>query len=229
MRLDCHEIEEYFSDYLENSLEGESLAQVRQHLKECPACLHLLNEIKATLSLCEVMPQLDPPARLIEQILVQTTGKYQSWGLWEYFRDLFRPLYSSPRFATGAFLAAVSFGFVLNAMGFSFARLSQMKLSDFTPAAIAQGFQRTVYLTYDNSVRRLNDLKILYEIQTRIDELRTQASNQPAKEKEKPDAKKEEGKPQSSASAIESMVAMLCGPQGAFLPEEKAAPEVEKC
>jgi hypothetical protein len=206
MRWECQEIEQFFSDYLETSLSAGENEMVREHLRECPSCLDLMNALKQTLALCEEMPQFEPPAQLIDQILIKTSGRVQSISWRDYLLELVRPLYASPRFATGFGMAAISLALVLNSLGFSFSRLNQIRLSDLTPRALYRNVEQTVNLAYDNGVRRLNDLKLLYEIQQRIDELRTQNTNK----KENGDKKTvtpAEQRPESSASAIEQMMA----------------------
>jgi hypothetical protein len=205
MRLECQEIEDYFSDYLDSALQPDLMAQVREHLHSCPDCLDLLNAVKRTLAICEEMSPLEPPARLIEQILIKTSGKVQRLSWKDYLRDLFRPFYASPRFATGAGLAAVSLGLVLNSLGIDFSRVSQLRLADLTPKALYRNVEHSVNLAYDNGVRRLNDLKLLYEIQQRIDELRSQTGKKPG-EKDKPTVQPPQ-RPDSSASAIEYFMA----------------------
>jgi len=204
MRLECQEIEEYFSDYLDNALQLDLMAQVREHLQRCSSCLDLMNEVKRTLAICEELPQLEPPPRLIEQILIKTSGKVQTLSWIEYLRDIFRPFYASPRFATGVGLAAVSVGLVLNSLGVDFSRLSQIRLSDLTPQALYRNVEQSVNLAYDNGVRRLNDLKLLYEIQQRIDELRSQTKK--TGEKDKTTVQPPQ-RPDNSASAIEYLMA----------------------
>jgi hypothetical protein len=205
MRLECQEIEEYFSDYLDNTLQPDLMVQVREHLQRCSSCLDLMNEVKRTLAICEELPQLEPPPRLIEQILIKTSGKVQTLSWIEYLRDIFRPFYASPRFATGVGLAAVSVGLVLNSLGVDFSRLSQIRLSDLTPQALYRNVEHSVNLAYDNGVRRLNDLKLLYEIQQRIDELRSQTGKK-AGEKDKTTVQPPQ-RPDNSASALEYLMA----------------------
>jgi hypothetical protein len=206
MRVECQEMEQYFSDYLENSLEGENLHLLSQHLRECQPCHELLNEMKSTLLLCEQMPELEPPDRLIKQILAQTIGPMESFSLLDYLKDIFRPVYTSPRFATGTFLAAISLGIVLNSLGVNWSSLGQLSLSSLTPQAMFQNFQHTVNVAYDNGVRRINDLKVLYEIQLKIDEFRSQTAQSPGSSGQKPAARSEE-KPQNSSSSSEFLSA----------------------
>ena len=169
MKVECHEIENVLGLYAELGLGETQSAMVRAHLSTCEACALLALEMEFTISLCREFPELEPPPRLIERVLQETIGLQQSLSWKEYLRELFRPLYASPRFATGACLAAVSFSIVMNALGVN---LGEVRWSEITPRTVVDGLNRTANVAYDNGMRRLNDLKILYQLQSKIDELR---------------------------------------------------------
>jgi Putative zinc-finger len=170
MKVECLEVENILGLYVEGGLAESQSAMVRAHLSTCEACALLALEMEFTISLCKEFPELEPPPRLIEKVLQETIGLHQSLSWREYLRELFRPLYASPRFATGACLAAISFSIVMNALGVN---LGEVRWSQITPRNVVDGLNRTVNVTYDNSMRRLNDLKILYQLQSKIEELRT--------------------------------------------------------
>lgn len=193
-RIDCIEVEQLLSDFLENRLKEEALQSVRAHLDSCASCGALLKDMQFGLTLCRSFPELEPPARLVEKILDRTSGHYQSLSWKEYLLELFRPLYSSPKFATGTCLAAISFLMVMNAFG---VHLTKMGWADLSPKVLFGNIHRTAYLAYDNGVRRINDLKILYQIQVKIDELRTQGAETTDKPQEK---SKETNKPKETSS-----------------------------
>jgi Putative zinc-finger len=195
MRMECHEAERLIDRYVENELSESELSKMRAHLNTCEACALLSLELEFTLSLCRTYPQLEPPPRLISRILQQTSGEYRSLSWREYLRELFRPLYTSPRFATGACLAAISFSIVLNALGVNF---GEIRWSDLTPRKMAASLNRTVNIAYDNGLRRLNDLKILYQIQSKIDELRTEETDQEKRPEPEPNSKQ---RPQQNSAA----------------------------
>jgi hypothetical protein len=173
MKVECHEVENFLGLYAEGGMDGPQSAMVRAHLSTCEACALLALEMEFTISLCREFPELEPPPRLIEGILRETIGQRQSLSWTEYLRELFRPLYGSPRFATGACLAAISFTIVMNALGVN---LGEVRWSEITPRTVVDGLNRTVKVAYDNGMRRLNDLKILYQLQSKIEELRTDES-----------------------------------------------------
>jgi len=170
MKVECHEVENFLGLYVEGGLSETQSAMVRAHLSTCEVCALLALEMEFTISLCKQFPELEPPPRLIERVLQETIGPHQSWSWTEYLRELFRPLYASPRFATGACLAAISFSIVMNALGVN---LGEVRWSEITPRTVVDGLNRTANVAYDNGMRRLNDLKILYQIQSKIEELRT--------------------------------------------------------
>jgi len=200
-RVDCVEFEQFFSEFLENRLETPALQMVRSHLDACESCRALINEMQLSLALCRSFPELEPPSRLVDAILDKTSGHFQSLSWKEYLRELFRPLYMSPRFATGTCLAAISFFIIMNAFGI---RLTRMSWSDLNPKALLVNIHRSVYLAYDNGVRRINDLRILYQIQSKIDELRTR---EPQPSSEKPKEKSKESKKVDETSSTGYFIA----------------------
>jgi hypothetical protein len=187
MKVECDEVENFLGLYAEGGLPETQSAMVRAHLITCEACALLALEMEFTISLCREFPELDPPARLIERVLQETIGQHQSLSWAEYLRELFRPLYASPRFATGACLAAISFSIVMNALGVN---LGEVRWSEITPRTVVDSLNRTANVAYDSGMRRLNDLKIFYQIQSKIEELRTD-DGQPEKPSEGEPKKKE--------------------------------------
>lgn len=201
--MKCHEVEQYLSDYVEGMIPATLRREVQSHLDECNSCRTVLEGVRLVLSCCESYPELSPPANLVDRILGQTSGHFQALSWRDYLREMFKPLYTTPRFAAGTCMAVISFVLVLNALGVRWSQVKQVQLSNLTPRAIFQGFNRSVYLAYDSSVRRLNELKILYQIQSKLDEFRSQQTETNEAPKEKP---KEKEKPHENSS-MEYMVA----------------------
>jgi hypothetical protein len=169
---------------------------VRSHLNMCETCAVLLLETEFTVSLCRSFPELEPPPQLVERVLERTTGQRTTLSWVEYLRDLLRPLYASPRFATGACLAVLSLTIVMNALGVD---LSQVRWNELTPRNVMESLNRTVNVAYDKGLRRLNDLKILYQIQSKIDELRTNDEGESEKKAE-PEPKSKQYPQENSAT-----------------------------
>jgi hypothetical protein len=103
-RIDCLEVEQLLSGFLENGLEETILQAVRSHLHSCEACSLLITDMQAGMVLCQSFPELEPPARLVDEIRDRTSGRYQSLSWKGYLVELFRPVYTSPKLATGTCL-----------------------------------------------------------------------------------------------------------------------------
>jgi len=79
--MQCNQIREHLSAYLDKELTAELSAAVRAHLAECPDCRALLDELRATVDLLGRLPAHEAPASLAdevrqeleEQTLLQTT------------------------------------------------------------------------------------------------------------------------------------------------------------
>jgi Putative zinc-finger len=196
MKVECLEVETFLGLYAGGGLSTSESDLVRAHLSTCEACALLALEIDFAISLCRDFPELDPAPRLIERVLQETVGQQRSLSWKEYLRELFQPFYSSPRFATGACLAAISFSIVMNALGVN---LGEVRWSEITPRRVVDGLNRTANVAYDNGMRRLNDLKILYQIQSKIEELRTDDA-EPAEKPSQPGPKARQGLQESSAA-----------------------------
>lgn len=188
MKVECREAEDLLGLYVDNSLSEAQLAIVRSHLNTCEACALQALEVEFTISLCRSFPELEPPPHLIKQVLQHTTSPQQTLSWMEYLMELIRPLYASPRFATGACVAALSLSIVMNALGLEF---NQIRWRDLTPRNVVDSLNRSVNVAYDNGLRRLNDLKILYQIQSKIEELRGSNETE-TKEKTEPETKPKE-------------------------------------
>jgi hypothetical protein len=171
MKVECHQVENLLGLYADGALSESQSSMVRAHLNTCEACAVLLLELEFAIALCKEYPELDPPPQLVERILERTIGQHRSLPWTEYLRELFRPLYASPRFATGACLAAISLSIVMNALGID---LGEVRWREITPRSVVDSLHRTANVAYDNGMRRLNGLKILYQIQSRIEELRSE-------------------------------------------------------
>jgi anti-sigma factor RsiW len=76
--LNCQEIVELVTEYLENTMDAELRAAFEAHLAGCDGCTHYLDQIKATIRLAGTIEpdELSPAFRA---------------GLLQAFRDFERP------------------------------------------------------------------------------------------------------------------------------------------
>lgn len=70
----CKDFEEHLTDYIDNALEGAARHQFAEHLRRCPVCHALLNDIRNSLHACRTVTLQTPlpSASLEAEILLKT-------------------------------------------------------------------------------------------------------------------------------------------------------------
>ena len=64
--LDCDELVEQVTDYLEDALDPRARARFERHLPSCEGCVEHVEQVRRTISLLQAVPQdeeLSPQAR----------------------------------------------------------------------------------------------------------------------------------------------------------------------
>jgi hypothetical protein len=147
--MDCAHIEQRLSEYLESTLSAEERAQVAKHLKSCPHCTALLEEMRSAVALCRKYPVLEMEPDLVEKILLRTSGRPRTRSFRERFEQyLLRPLLT-PRFAVGTGLATV---FLILTVHMLVPRMS-VAWSHFSPPGILQLMDRGVQSLYGQGLK----------------------------------------------------------------------------
>ncbi len=107
---------------------------------------------------------IEAPPQLIQNILDATIGPrthkegWKKWFSWV-------PILWQPRFAMGIVTVAASLAIVIHTTGITPAKLKRAELN---PASLYRSANRQVHLTYARSVKFVNDLRVVYEIQSRL-------------------------------------------------------------
>ena len=60
--MQCERVREYYSEYLERTLDAATMASVRAHVASCPTCEREVTALGDTFSMLAAMPQAEPPA-----------------------------------------------------------------------------------------------------------------------------------------------------------------------
>ena len=80
--MDCQEIFEALSDFIDRDLSDKACGEIEKHLEDCINCRIVVNTLHMTVSLYHSMPRQEMPGevrmRLHRMIEIEDTGKGSS-------------------------------------------------------------------------------------------------------------------------------------------------------
>jgi putative zinc finger protein len=174
------EVENLASDYLEGRLEAARLGQFQVHLATCVRCQEVVADVRRVMELCQTTEDLEPAPWLVAKIMRATVGEHRP-TLREQIAAYLRPV-MQPRFAYTVAMAVFSFSFILNAAGIN---LRHLTIEDLNPRTWVHRADRSGHLMYARAEKFCYDLRVVYEVESRLRQLRPQSSPAPS-EQEKP-------------------------------------------
>ena len=166
MNWNCEQTELLLTDYLDRLLEPEQRRQFDLHVNGCERCTPLVASVTHTVANLRALPELETPPRLVYNILDATLGPRETVGGWSAIRAWIRGI-ASPRFAYGSLSVATTFLMLVTASGFNW---KKPKIADLSPVNIYRGTIRQVHQAYAHSSKYVSDLRVVYEIQSKLRE-----------------------------------------------------------
>jgi anti-sigma factor RsiW len=169
----CEQIEGRLSDYVDHLLAGEELRAFEAHFATCPHCTPLVKSVTSMVAGLHHLEPLEAPAHLASNILDRTLGPrkrkqgVRAWLAW------LRPVWQ-PRFAYGALSLIATVAVLLPALGVEWRK---PQLADLNPVNMYRAVDRRAHLLYARGTKFVSDLRVVYEIQSR---LRPEPEQQPA-------------------------------------------------
>ena len=189
--MQCHEFDSLLSDAIDGVLSGSQLERFQAHARSCSACGPLLAEVEAGRNWLKDLAEVNPPASLVNNILASTTGvatqrlrvnvgalrvsrsssawieRAQAWASGAV-QPVFAQIWATvrqPRFAMSFGMAFFSISVALSVLGVKPADLAHI---DLRPAAI----RHTYYNTQARVVRYYENIRFVYEVESRVRELK---------------------------------------------------------
>jgi hypothetical protein len=166
MNWNCATIEQRLSEYVDGALHPNDRRAFDAHVNTCAECTALVSRVSRLVTKMHAMEDFDPPARLVTAILDQTLGPRKTTKGWSGVLQWART-FASPRLAYGALTVGVTIMVLLTTSNFSWRK---PKLADLSPASIARNTDRQLHLVYARSTKFVSDLRVVYEIQSRLRE-----------------------------------------------------------
>jgi anti-sigma factor RsiW len=164
MTWTCELTEARLSDYLDGLLSPDERHAFDLHVNACVHCVPLVSSVSHLLSDLHSIEQIEPPAQLVYSILNQTLGPRESKKGWRVAFGWLNAV-TSARFAYSAVSLVATLAILLAASGFSFRK---PKLADLSPVNVYRVADRQAHLVYARSTKFVSDLRVVYEIQSRL-------------------------------------------------------------
>ena len=193
----CGQWETLLADALDGMLRPEDEATFSNHMASCVACTAMFEEARRGREWLDFLSdEPEVPAGLLDRILAQTgpgqtaelsiaageaavitagvplqkraksvrVPAWQKPGFMGYVRR-----FAEPRLMMTAAMAFFSIALTLNMTG---VRITKLKLADLKPTSIRMYMQRQITVAYTPIVRYYDHLRLVYEVQSRVREMR---------------------------------------------------------
>ena len=210
----CEEWEALLADALDGALTEKDRASFDRHATECPTCGVMLGEAQKGQQWLQFLhPEPPVPTDLLAKILAKTGGaavtsvsstgtvavplpnRTPAWG--NIPVPLFMRRAAEPRMMLTAAMAFFSIALTLNMAG---VRLTSLRAQDLRPSSLLSNLERQFYTARAPVVRYYENLRVVYEVESRMHELRRateseepKAVPQPPQQQPKPPATDEKG------------------------------------
>jgi hypothetical protein len=179
--LRCEDWEALLADALDGLLPAADSSAFTAHSDSCATCSRLLAETKQGqewLQFLQHEPEM--PANLMERILSKTSGAVADRPLAVYGAPIpaggptvlglpMRRMVWDTRLMMTAAMAFFSIALTLNLAG---VRLTDLRLADLTPASLENNLTRQFYGVKGQVVRYYDNLRFVYEVESKMRELR---------------------------------------------------------
>ena len=200
--MDCTQFDALLSETLDGTLSEPVLARFRAHAAVCADCGPMLAAAQAGMSWLKSLPEVEPPRNLVRNILIATSGAeaavpVRQAGPVSPWRDRLRewtrpvaPVFSAvlqPRFALSLGMAFFSVMVLLNAAGL---HLSSLRAADLRPSAIQENLTRTYNETTARAVKYYENIRLVYEIESRVQEIRNATREEDRQQQRKQEPEK---------------------------------------
>ena len=164
MNWTCEQTELLLTDYLDGLLQPEQQHAFDLHVNSCERCTPLVASVTHTISNLRALPELELPTRFVYNVLDATLGPRETVTGWAAIRAWVRGI-ASPRFAYGALSLAATYLMIVTVSGVNW---KKPKLADLSPVNVSRNVNRQVQIGYARSTKYFSDLRVVYEIQSKL-------------------------------------------------------------
>ena len=197
------ELENLASDYLEGQLDEARRVEVEEHLAGCAGCREIVADVRMAMETCHSAEEVMVPPWLVTRIRYATMGEGRT-GITEQVNAFLHTM-RQPRVAYAVAMTVFSLSLIVNIAGLSLRRLN---MHDLNPATWVYRANRAGHLLYARAEKFYDDLRIVYEIESRFRNARGENDDQ---EKQTSKPSPPAGSPASTTSSESQKMATTKG------------------
>jgi hypothetical protein len=194
--MQCAEFDALLSDALDEVLTGAKLESFRAHARACPQCGPLLAEAEEGRRWLKGLTEVEPPANLVHNILAATSGVESARSLakpklsWKeavvgWLRPVFAPVFAVARQPRFAMSFGMTFFSLSVAMSMAGVKVKDIQHANLRPSAI----KRTYYETTGRVVKYYENIRFVYEIESRVQQFKRATTPEEPRREEKKERK----------------------------------------
>jgi hypothetical protein len=177
----CAEFDALLAEAIDGTLHGEQRERFEHHKAACAACNTLFDEVSNGAAWLEEVEDVAPPLHLMQNILAATSGAAREAAkaeprpsVWAQLRRqmgaVFAPVLTQ-RFGMSMGMAFFSITLVLN--------MAQIRIKDLTP----HNLSHTFYSSQNKLMKYYDNMRLVYEIESRVRDLRNASDESEREEK----------------------------------------------
>lgn len=203
LEITCVEFDALLTDAVDGLLTPASQQRFNVHRQQCPTCGPLFREAEAGMAWLHTLEEVEPPANLVHNILAATTlqtnaaiatapklgWKQRLSVVWADVVAPFRALIAQPRMAMTGAMALFSVSLSLNLAG---VKLGDLRHMDLRPSALKEQATMKYYETSSRIVKYYENIRLVYEVESRLQELKRATTTEPEPERRPADRNKTE-------------------------------------
>ena len=196
--LTCSEFEALLTEAIDGSLSAPEMELFRSHAATCELCAPAMVLAEQGRTLLRALPEMEPPAYLVQKILNVTSEVAPRAGAKQEARGWsggVRPFFGAvmqPRFGMSFAMAFFSIMLMLNVTG---VKISDLRYVDLRPSAVKSSMVRGYYETTGRAQKYYENLRFVYQVQSALRDLRnatnTQDDAQPQTQQPQPQQKQQ--------------------------------------
>lgn len=209
-RIECGQFEALLPDALDGTLPADASEAFYAHTRSCPACGPIFAEARQGMLWLRALEEVQPPANLVHNILAATSAaeaakepakapSQPGWlaRFWKPVRGMLEAA-MRPRFATSFSMAFFSLSLTLTLAG---VKLKDLGHIDWHPSAVSKAVVMQYTQLESKVVRYYNNMRLVYEIESRVGQMKkaeqkSEQPEQPKPEKKKKDNNDTSGRPE---------------------------------